>query len=207
MNLQEQIRRILREEFIKTKSEQNRDEFIDKIKDNIYVKETPDSFILNYVTFGSPEEIIIYNKRTRNITLPNSRFKRVLELLFSSKDDKVYIIRKLFVRLVSSLKKIERFDLQEELKTKSTNKEFEKYSKSRFNTIRNLTLQDIVDNWDEVSNSKNENIKTIKYFVENPDQITELTYDDRGLEDGYHRLVAMKILGIPRFEYHYINND
>ena len=69
------------------------------------------------------------------------------------------------------------------------------------------TFQDIVDNWDELSNHKNHNIKTIKYFVENPDEITELTYDEKGLEDGYHRLIASKILNKPRVKYTMLKED
>lgn len=84
--------------------------------------------------------------------------------------------------------------LREEILTKSTDKEFKKYKDSKFHSLREYTFQDIVDNWDELSNHKNHNIKTIKYFVENPDEITELTYDEKGLEDGYHRLIASKIL-------------
>jgi hypothetical protein len=67
--------------------------------------------------------------------------------------------------------------------------------------LRKYTFQDIVDNWDELSNHRNPNIKTIKFFVENPDEITELTYDERGLEDGYHRLIASKILNKHRVKY------
>lgn len=91
--------------------------------------------------------------------------------------------------------------LREESLTKSTDKEFKKYKDSKFNSLREYTFQDIVDNWDELSNHRNPNIKTIKFFVENPDEITELTYDDKGLEDGYHRLIASKILNKPRLKY------
>jgi hypothetical protein len=91
--------------------------------------------------------------------------------------------------------------IKEEILTKSTNKEFNKYKDSMFHSLREYTFQDIVDNWDELSNHRNPNIKTIKFFVENPDEITELTYDERGLEDGYHRLIASKILNKPRVKY------
>lgn len=91
--------------------------------------------------------------------------------------------------------------LREEVKTKSTNKEFSKYKDSKFNTLREYTLQDIVDNWDTLSDHKNDNIKTIKYFVNNPSEIDELLYDDKGLKDGYHRLIAMKILKKLRFKF------
>ena len=50
-------------------------------------------------------------------------------------------------------------------KTKSTNKEFNKYKNSKFHTLRHYTFQDIVDNWDELSNHKNHNIQTIKFFI------------------------------------------
>lgn len=90
---------------------------------------------------------------------------------------------------------------KEERNTKSTNKEFSKYKDSKFNSLREYTLQDIVDNWESLSDHKNDNIKTIKYFVNNPDKITDLVYDEKGLEDGYHRLIAAKILKKPRFTY------
>lgn len=95
--------------------------------------------------------------------------------------------------------------LREDKKTKSTNKEFSKYKNSKFNSLRDYTLQDIVDNWDSLSDHKNENIKTIKYFINNPDKITDLVYDDKGLEDGYHRLIA-KILKKPRFSYRLVDD-
>ena len=91
--------------------------------------------------------------------------------------------------------------LREDKKTKSTNKEFSKYKDSKFNSLIDYTLQDIVDNWDSLSDHKNENIKTIKHFINNPDKITDLVYDEKGLEDGYHRLIAAKILKKPRFSY------
>ena len=96
--------------------------------------------------------------------------------------------------------------LREDKKTKSTNKEFSKYKDSKFNSLRDYTLQDIVDNWDSISDYKNENIKTIKHFINNPDKIVDLVYDEKGLEDGYHRLVAAKILKKPRFSYRLVEN-
>ena len=48
--------------------------------------------------------------------------------------------------------------LKEETLTKSTNKEFNKYKDSKFHSLREYTFQDIVDNWDELSNHKNHNI-------------------------------------------------
>jgi hypothetical protein len=114
MNLQDKIRKILQEELDKPKFEKNRDEFITKVKDNIFVTDSPDSYILNYATFGPSEKIISFNKKTRNIKLLNSRFKKKLELLFPNNEDKIYIIKKLFTTIVTSLKKIEKFDLQED---------------------------------------------------------------------------------------------
>jgi hypothetical protein len=114
MNLQDKIRKILHEELDKPKFEKNRDEFITKVKDNIFVTDSPDSYILNYATFGPSEKIISFNKKTRNIKLLNSRFKKKLELLFPNNEDKIYIIKKLFTSIVTSLKKIEKFDLQED---------------------------------------------------------------------------------------------
>lgn len=114
MNLQDKIRKILHEELDKSKFEKNRDEFIDKVKENIFVTESPNSYSLNYATFGPAEKIISFNKKTRNIKLLDSRFKKKLELLFPNNEDKIYIIKKLFTTIVTSLKKIEKFDLQEE---------------------------------------------------------------------------------------------
>jgi hypothetical protein len=105
-----------------------------------------------------------------------------------------------------SLKQTIRKILREEKKTKSTNKEFVKYKDSNFHSLSDYTLQDIVDNWDSLSDHKNDNIKTIKYFVSNPDKITDLVYDEQGLEDGYHRLIAAKILKKPRFTYRMVEN-
>ena len=104
--------------------------------------------------------------------------------------------------LQESIKRI----LREDKKTKSTNKEFSKYKNSKFGTLKDYTLQDIVDNWDSLSDHKNENIKTIKHFINNPDKITDLVYDEKGLEDGYHRLIAAKILKKPRFTYRLVEN-
>ena len=96
--------------------------------------------------------------------------------------------------------------LREDKKTKSTNKEFSKYKDSKFNSLRDYTLQDIVDNWGSLSDHKNENIKTIKHFINNPDKIVDLVYDEKGLEDGYHRLIAAKILKKPKFTYRLVEN-
>lgn len=99
------------------------------------------------------------------------------------------------------MKELIRKILREEVGMKSTDKEFDEIKDSWFYRLRNYTLGDIVDNWDSLKNNENDNIQTIKYFVENPDKITDLIYDEKGLEDGYHRLTAAKILGIPKFKY------
>ena len=96
--------------------------------------------------------------------------------------------------------------LREDKKTKSTNKEFSKYKDSKFNSLRDYTLQDIVNNWESLSDHKNENIKTIRHFIDNPDKIVDLVYDEKGLEDGYHRLIAAKILKKPKFTYRLVEN-
>ena len=58
--------------------------------------------------------------------------------------------------------------LREDKKTKSTNKEFSKYKDSKFNSLRDYTLQDIVDDWDSLSDHKNENpdnsVKSIRPY-------------------------------------------
>ena len=106
------------------------------------------------------------------------------------------------MNLQESIRKI----LREDKKTKSTNKEFSKYKDSKFNSLRDYTLQDIVNNWESLSDHKNENIKTIRHFIDNPDKITDLVYDGKGLEDGYHRLIAAKILKKPKFTYRLVEN-
>jgi hypothetical protein len=88
---------------------------------------------------------------------------------------------------------------------KSVDVEFNKIKLSKFNSLRNLTLQDIVDNWTNVQNMKNDNIDTITYFINNQSELNTkcLSYDKNGLADGYHRLIAMKILNIKTFCYNY----
>lgn len=88
-------------------------------------------------------------------------------------------------------------------KTKSVNVEFDKIKMSKFNRFKNLTFLDIVNDWDNVKNIDNPNIETIKYFVDNPQILKNecLIYDNKGLSDGYHRLIAMKILNFKKFNY------
>lgn len=90
---------------------------------------------------------------------------------------------------------------------KNVDFEFEKIRDSKFSSLRQYTLNDIVNNWLEVKNIKNDNIKTIKYFVENPEMLNHqcLSYDKKGLADGFHRLTSMKIVGFSDFCYKYEN--
>ena len=91
---------------------------------------------------------------------------------------------------------------------KYTDIEFDLIKDCKFNTLSEFTLQDIVDNWDEIKNIKNDNISTIKYFVNNEQLLSNqcLIYDKKGLADGFHRLTAMKILGIDKFCYQYVDD-
>jgi hypothetical protein len=86
---------------------------------------------------------------------------------------------------------------------KNVKEEFDIIKDSRFFTIKQYTLNDIVDNWNIINNNDNHNIKTIKYFVDNPNILKSefLYYDKKGLSDGYHRLTAMKIVGLDDFFY------
>jgi uncharacterized protein (DUF1015 family) len=88
---------------------------------------------------------------------------------------------------------------------KDVDVEFELIKKSWWSSFKNYTLNDIVNEWESVQNSDNDNIKTIKYFVDNPKLLKKqcLTYDRKGLSDGYHRLTAMKIIGLDKFCYNY----
>lgn len=90
---------------------------------------------------------------------------------------------------------------------KNVDFEFEKIKDSKFASISQYTLNDIVNNWVEVRTIKNDNIRTIRYFVENPEILKHqcLTYDKKGLADGFHRLTSMKIVGVSDFCYKYEN--
>lgn len=86
--------------------------------------------------------------------------------------------------------------------TKNVDSEFDKYKNSHFNSLRDFTLNDIVNKWDEIQLIKNDNIDTVKFFINklnNDDKIDCLIYDEKGLSDGFHRLIAMKIVGIKQF--------
>ena len=88
-------------------------------------------------------------------------------------------------------------------KVKNTDTEFEKIKDSKFNRLPDLTLSEIVNNWDDVKDIEDDNIETIKYYVDNKELLPKqiLTYDKKGLSDGYHRLIAMKIVGVDKFRY------
>ena len=88
---------------------------------------------------------------------------------------------------------------------KNVDIEFETIKNSKFSSLREYSLGDIVNNWIELRTNKNDNIQTIKYFVENPKVLKFecLSYDKQGLADGYHRLTAMKIVGLRNFCYKY----
>ena len=93
------------------------------------------------------------------------------------------------------------------VKLKDVKNEFELIKQSRWSSFENHTLKDIVDNWANIKDRDNENIKTIKHFVDNPLLLEGqcLSYDKKGLADGYHRLTAMKIIGLKKFFYDYVD--
>jgi hypothetical protein len=49
--------------------------------------------------------------------------------------------------------------------TEKTDDVFNEIKNSKFNSLRDVTLEDIVNNWSDYSLSVNENIKTIKFFI------------------------------------------
>lgn len=88
---------------------------------------------------------------------------------------------------------------------KNVNLEFEIIKNSHWVSLKKITLNDIVNGWDSIQNIYNDNIKTIKYFVDNPELLKKhcLSYDKKGLADGHNRLTAMKIIGLDKFCYKY----
>ena len=90
-------------------------------------------------------------------------------------------------------------------KRKRVDVEFEKIKNSYWSSLKNYTLADIVSDWDSIQNIDDDNIKTIKYFTDKPQLLKKqcLSYDKKGLADGYHRLIAMKIIGLDKFCYKY----
>ena len=88
---------------------------------------------------------------------------------------------------------------------KNVNVEFERIKNSHWSSLKKFTLNDIVNGWGSIQNIDNDNIKTIKYFVDNQELLKKqcLSYDKNGLADGYHRLTAMKIIGLDKFCYKY----
>lgn len=84
----------------------------------------------------------------------------------------------------------------------SVDEEFDKIKDCKFSTLSAYTLEDIVRLYN-VLPQDNEDIKTIRYFVNNEDTLTDqvLEYDEEGLSDGYHRLIAMKICEFEYFEF------
>jgi len=90
--------------------------------------------------------------------------------------------------------------------SKNVDIEFEEIKDGKFNTLRDFTIDDIVKNWNKVQLIKNDNIDTIKFFIKkinNGDEIDCLVYDKKGLTDGFHRLIAMKISGVKQFCFIY----
>lgn len=80
---------------------------------------------------------------------------------------------------------------------------FENIKYCKFSTLRNLTLEAIVEAWEVLKTDKNENIRTIRYFVKHPEILRNevIVYNEDGLADGYHRLTAMTIVGQKRCKY------
>lgn len=84
----------------------------------------------------------------------------------------------------------------------SVDEEFDKIKDCKFSTLRVYTLEDVVKLYN-VLPQDNEDIKTIKYFVDNKDILAQqvLEYDEEGLSDGLLRLIAMKICEFEYFEF------
>ncbi len=109
---------------------------------------------------------------------------------------------------MKDLKKVIKSTIQEFLNEnyrnlKNVDVEFEIIKNSHWSSLKDYTLNDIVNDWVYVQNIDNDNIETIKYFVDNPELLKKqcLSYDKKGLSDGYHRLIAMKIIGLNKFCY------
>lgn len=75
----------------------------------------------------------------------------------------------------------------------NVNIEFDKIKDSKFSTLP-YTFEYLVDNWESLKDTKNDNLDTIKYFINNPSN-SPLIFDNKGLADGFHRLIASKIIG------------
>ncbi len=82
---------------------------------------------------------------------------------------------------------------------------FEIIKTSHWSYLKDYTLNDIVNNWGSTQNINNDNIKTIKWFVDNLELLKYQCsyYDKKALGDGHHRLIVMKIIGLGKFCYKY----
>ena len=107
------------------------------------------------------------------------------------------------------INRVQEFSNKNQYNIKNVDIEFEKIKNSKFFTLIQYSLDDIVNNWLEVKTNENHNIQTIRHFVENVEILNEqcLIYDKMGLSDGYHRLISMKIIGIKSFRYNYVDVD
>jgi hypothetical protein len=93
-------------------------------------------------------------------------------------------------------------------KTKNVDSEYEKYKLSKFSGL-GLTIQYIVENWEVIKDEPHDTIVNIKNIVKGyyrGDKIPCIKYSNNPEEtypliDGFHRLTAMKILGIKEFCY------
>jgi hypothetical protein len=67
---------------------------------------------------------------------------------------------------------------------------FDNVKESTFSSLKGVTFNQLVNNWNEYKNIDNEDVRTIKYFVENPPN-TAIVLDENGVvSDGNHRLIA-----------------
>lgn len=67
---------------------------------------------------------------------------------------------------------------------------FNRIKDSNFSSLKNITFEELVKNWDEYKNIDNEDIKTIKYFIENPHNTAIVLDKKEKVSDGNHRIIA-----------------
>lgn len=70
---------------------------------------------------------------------------------------------------------------------------FNSVKESKFSSLKNVTFEQLVNNWDNYKNIDNDNIRTIKNFVENPSNTAIVIDENNNVSDGNHRLIASMI--------------
>ena len=67
---------------------------------------------------------------------------------------------------------------------------FNRIKDSKFSSLKNVTFEKLVNNWDDYKNIDNEDINTIKFFIENPPNTAIVLDKNEKVSDGNHRLIA-----------------